>query len=63
MVKCVVKGSLEDELYNYLIVKDDKNLNVTYSLKENTPQKIKDYFPVWKKEQEELNKHKNIKVE
>ena len=63
MVKCVVKGSLEDELYKYLIVKDDKNLNVTYKLKEDAPQKIKDYFSVWKIEQEELNKLKNIKVE
>ena len=63
MVRFVIKDSLEDRLYKYLIVKHDKELHVTYELSKDAPKEIKEYYPVWLKEQESLKDLKNIKVE
>lgn len=65
MVKIVTKGSLEDKLENYLITEYDEKLNAHFSLKDNAPQEIKDFFLKWLKEYTKPRKEleKNIKIE
>lgn len=50
MVRIVTKGSLEDKLNEYLIVDNNVDFEHRFSLKENVPQEIKDFFPKWLKE-------------
>lgn len=50
MVRIVIKGSLEDKLDEYLIVNNEVDFEHKFSLKDNAPQEIKDFFPKWLKE-------------
>lgn len=65
MVRIVIKGSLEDKLDEYLIVNNEVDFEHKFSLKDNAPQEIKDFFPKWLKEYTKPRSEweKDIKIE
>ena len=50
MARLVIKGSLEDKMHKYLIVKHDDRFMPHYSLANNAPKEIQEYFKKWIKE-------------
>ena len=54
--------SKKDILFDYLIVTNDKNGESVFTLMENTPKEIVDFFPKWKKGMENYRKQ-TVEVE
>ncbi len=50
MLRLVEKGDIEDKLSKYLVVKRDKKLMPSYSLKKDAPLDVQEYFRKWLKD-------------
>ena len=43
-------SAIEKKLHKYLIMKCNGTLNPVFSLSEDAPEDVKEYFPIWNKE-------------
>lgn len=55
MVRIIKKGSIDEKLHKYLIIGNDKDYNPVFSLKDDAPEDVKEYFPIWDKNRKERN--------